>query len=127
MKLGNGASPEVFTAFSEEVEIDGLEIRYERKESTVYGDSSAAFKSGGIGTAEPIQVRCNLIRANIFTLKTKLDAQVPANWKYIYPSPLSLVCTFSGFPMGLKMGTATADGLLTVSFTISPTGGIIFS
>lgn len=117
----------MFTAFSEEVEIDGFDIQYERQESTVFGDTRATFISGGIGKLEPIQVRCNLTRANIFILKALIDAHASANWKYVYPAALSLTCTFSGFPMELKMSAASAGNVLTVSFTISPTGGITLS
>ncbi len=128
IKLGNGASPEIFTALSEEAEIGGIEIQFEKVKAThLLSPNSRNEYVAGIGDYSTLQVKCNMVRANIFIIKAYIDALASKNFKCVYPSPLSLVLTFAGVPNNLKIGSATPSGLMMVEFGIQLTGDITFS
>lgn len=128
LKLGNGASPEVFTTISEEVEIDGLGVTFPKVKATnLLSPGKKNEYVAGIGDYDTLSVKCNMTRANIFIVNTWVNALAASNWKYVWPSPLSLIQTFSGVPNGLKIGSITPEGLMMVTFKITVTGDPTFS
>jgi hypothetical protein len=128
LKLGNGASPEVFTVISEEVELGGIELNFPKVKATnLLSPGTKNEYVAGIGDYSTLEVKCNMTRANVFIIKNWINALAAGNWKYVFPTPLSLVMTFSGVPNNLKYGSITPDGLTMISFGIQLTGDITYS
>lgn len=125
LKLGNAASPEVFTAISEEVEIGGLEITLPKVIAThLTSPNKKNEYVAGIGDFNTLEVKCNMTAANIAVIKNWVDLAAIANWKYVYPAPLSKTFEFSGVPESFKTGAVTPSGLLMVTFGITVSGDI---
>ncbi len=128
IKLGNGASPEVFTAISEQASIGGLQIQLDRVEAThLTSPNRKKEYVSGIGDYQDLSVKCNMTRANFFVIKAYIDAGSAADFKIVYPTPLLMTFTFSGVPRALEIGEATPAGLMYVTFKIAPTGDFTVS
>ncbi len=128
IKLGNGSSPQTFTALSEQASVGGLQIQLDRVEAThLTSPNRKKEYVSGIGDYQDLSVKCNMTRANFFIIKAYIDAATAADWKIVYPTPLLMTFTFSGVPRALEIGEATPAGLMQVTFKIAPTGDFTVS
>jgi len=115
-KIGDGASPEVFTALGEVTGISGpslagdsIEVTHETSPSQVR-EFIPGLKDGGEFT-----LTLNLIKTEATILRTQWLKTVVGNYQVVFPTSTSMTWSFSGFltafgsdePIGDRM-TASA-------------------
>ncbi len=124
-KIGNGASPEVFTAVAEVTSISGPGFTKEAAEATSLDSTNKfreyvpGFKDGG-----DVTIEFNLLSATITTLKTQLDLTVFRNYQVVFPTSPSKTWKFSAIMTSFSHdanATDTMTGTATFKISGSPT------
>lgn len=127
LKLGNGASPEIFTTIGEVVSIGPLAQVKELVEVT-HLESTAKEFIGGLTDGQSIQVVCNYIPANAQQNALIIAAgsnTAAKNFKYVLPSGGgNMTFTFSALVLGASVGPTTPNEPTRVTFDLKVTGSI---
>lgn len=122
-KVGDGGSPETFTAFLEQVEVPGFEITRDMVDATHMGSTSAMREFiYGVGDAGEIQVVANFIETGTdapdnFT--AMIDREAAKNYQLAFPGGAVFQC--AGLIQGLSV-QAPMDDKMTVTFTVKFSG-----
>lgn len=124
LKLGDGASPEIFTTIAEVASIEGFGFTAAEVPATHmlspggYNEYVSGLKDG-----DTMTVPCNFTTANSILLKTKWDAGTRLNFELNFPSTLPDY-DFSAVPLGWHVRGVTPGGLLQVEVTMRISGSI---
>jgi predicted secreted protein len=121
-KVGDGASPEVFTALLEQVEVPGFEVTMEMVDGTHMG-SNSAFREfiSGMGDAGEITVVGNFIEDgdDLPAQFTAMTGRTKKNYQIVFPGGAIFQC--AGLVQGLSV-QPPMDEKMTVNFNFKFTG-----
>lgn len=101
IKLGDGASPEVFTLIKEATDIDGPEVTQEYADFTHmqssggFRERKATFKSSGNVTFTVAYLKDDAQHEALVTAATAVPTTLK-NFQLLYPD--GTLCTFSAYP-----------------------------
>lgn len=124
LKLGNGASPPLFTAFAEVKSISGFGINKPLEEAThLESPDDTKEYIPGMKDGKTPTFTCNLTTANATILKNLIDSSTNSTFQLVYPGTLPDF-RFDGTPTDWEIGAATAAGILEVTFQIKIAGAI---
>lgn len=124
LKLGNDASPQVFTTIAEVKSIDGFGFTAQELEVTHmespngYVERVAGMKDGDTMTAV-----LNMTRANAIQTKTVWDAGLIRDFELNFPSTLPDY-DFSAVPLGWHLRGIQPNSVLEVEVTMRISGAI---
>lgn len=127
LKLGDAASPEVFTAIAEVKSIDGFGFTLAEVDAT-HMESPGGYveRVAGLKDGDTMTVLLNMIRTNVIQTKTVWDAAVRRNFELNFPGTLPDY-DFSAVPTGWHPRGITPGGLLEVEVQMRISGAIIGS
>lgn len=121
-KVGDGATPEEFTALLEQVEIPGFEIAMDALDAT-HMDSPDAFREyiAGLGDAGEIAITAHFIETggDVPNNFTALKARTAKNYQLVFPGGAVFQC--AGIVTGLSV-VPTMDDKMTATFTYKFSG-----
>lgn len=127
LKLGNDASPQVFTTISEVVSINGFGFTASEVNAT-HMESPNAYEEfvAGLKTGDTMTVVQNMARANTLQNKAVWDAGVRRDWELNFPNVADTLpdYDFSAVPLAWHVIGVTPGGLLQVETTMRITGAI---
>lgn len=127
LKMGDGASPEVFTTIGEVVSIDPLAQSKDLVEVT-HMLSTAKEYIGGLTDGQEIGFTCNLLPTNtqqVALLAAAAATSAAKNFKYVLPAGGgSLTASFAALVMGSSVGPTTPNTATQVTFRVKVTGAI---
>jgi len=122
LKLGNGASPEVFTAIPQCTSIDGPTTSNDEIDVTHLGSSSREFEPAlpdqGEITAE---LEWDENDATHASLRTKFNAATTHNFQLVNAASPTNTYSFAGFIKTLQMSFGI-DDVVRVTMTVRITG-----
>lgn len=125
-KIGDAASPEVFTTIGEVVSIGALGQKNDLIEVT-HMLSTAKEYIGGLPDGVEIAVMCNYLPTNAQQVAAiaKVAAGTTANFKYVMPSGGgSLTFSFAALVLGWQVGPATPNEATHLELTLKVSGSI---
>lgn len=121
-KVGDGGSPEEFTAILEQVEIPGFEITMDSVDGTHMG-STDGFREfvAGLGDAGEVAVIGNFIETgdDVPDTFTNMKARTAKNYQIEFPGGAVFEC--AGIVTGLSVQSPMEDRM-TATFTFKMTG-----
>ena len=127
LKLGNGASPEVFTTIAEVTSIGPISQQKDLVEVT-HLESTAKEFIGGLSDGQEIEVVCNYRPANAQQNALMIAAGTSSaakNFQYTLPSGGgSLTFTFAALVLGSSVGPTTPNTATQVTYRLKITGSI---
>lgn len=127
LKLGNDASPQVFTTIAEVSSIDGFGFTASEVEAThMESPNSYVERVAGMKDGDTMTVVMNMLRQNAIDTKVVWDAGLIRDWELNFPSTLPDY-DFSAVPLGWHPRGMTPNGLLQVEVTMRISGAIIGS
>ncbi len=124
LELGDGSSPEGFTAVLEVTDFTGLSVTLPQTKVTNLTSPNrteeyvSGIKDGGTPT-----FTCNLIVGNQSILKAWVDAGLRSNWKLVLPTPLA-TRNFAATPASWEEMGMTPSGVLQVKVGMKIAGAI---
>ena len=127
LKLGNDASPQIYTAIAEVVSIDGFgftaaELLATHMESPDgYNEYVAGMKDG-----DTVTVMLNMIRENFIQTKAVWDAGLRRDFRIEWPGDIPNN-DFSAVPLAWHARDATPNTVLKVEVTMRISGSILSS
>lgn len=129
LKVGNGATVEVFTTVAEVKSISGPNLSLEFAEATHmespngFREYLPTFKDSGDVTLE-----CNFLPANTQhkQLTTDMVARTLRNFKLNWPNTGGTVWSFAAYISGFSPSASVGD-MLAASVTLRPTGAVTIS
>lgn len=123
-KVGNGASPEVFTAVAEVIDVPPI------------GESAALVDASNLDSANQtleyiagakdgieFTVEMNLLPANLSTIVTNFQAQTTKNYQITIPTSPVKTFAFAAVPLGWTVTGPHADKM-TLSANFKVTGAV---
>lgn len=124
LKLGNDASPQVFTTIAEVKSINGFGFTASEVNAT-HMESPNGYEEfvAGLKVGDVLTIRMNAIRANMIQTKTVWDAGLARDFELNLPSTLPNY-DFTMVPLGWHVGDLTPAGLVEVECTGRITGAI---
>lgn len=129
LKIGNGATVEVFTTIAEVRNISGPGLSLETIEAT-HMESPSGYREYLPSFKEPGEVSfdLNFLPSNTQHkgLKADMDARTKRNFKLVWPNTAGTTWSFSGYITSFQP-TAGIDEVLTASCTIKVTGSVSVS
>jgi len=129
LQLGDGASPEVFSAIAEITELSGPKMERDAIEVTNhqsadgYKEFIAGMRDGGEVTIKANWLPNNATQDETTGLNSKFNLNTTQNWKIILPSSIATI-SFAGFLTAFEPDTPlTEQGVLdcTIKVTGKPT------
>lgn len=123
-KIGNAASPEVFTAVAKVRNISGPSIAADAVDITNM-DSPSGFKEFLKGMKDPGEITFELIATatGLDALEAEMAKTTPTNYQVVYPSPISKTYAFKAFMTGMNHEAPTEDAIV-VSCTYKIAGAL---
>lgn len=129
LKLGDGASPEVFTAVSNVSNISISGYAVDSIDVTTH-DSADGFREYVAGLSDGGEISFDLVfdpsASTNSALKTTMDARTVNNWKVEFPLSPVKTWAFSGFITSLEI-EAPLDESISGSCTIKVSGKPVLS
>jgi hypothetical protein len=127
LKLGDGASPEVFTTIGEVTNVDPIAQRKDLVEVT-HLLSTAKEYIGGLPDGQPINFSCNFLPTNtqqLALLTAAASITTAKSFKYVLPSGGgSLTFSFSALVLGTGVGPTTPNTATKLNVELKVTGSI---
>ncbi len=127
LKLGDGASPEVFTTIGEVVNISPIAQKKDLVEVTHLLSTAKEF-IGGLSDGQEITVVCNLLPTNtqqVAMLTAAASITSAKNFKYVLPTGGgSLTSSFAALVLSSSVGPTTPNTATQVTFGLKITGAI---
>src|SRR5262245_45832326 len=124
LKMGDGATPEVFATIAEVKAVDGFGFTTELLEAT-HMESPARGKEyiAGLQDGETVTFRCNFTIDNI-SLKDTVSAGVTKHFQIQFPEPDLPTYAFTGSPVSWHILNIEPNGILEVECGFKISGGI---
>ena len=124
LKIGDGASPEVFTAIPEITDLNGPSGSASVKDATDL-NSSAKEKKMGLPDEGQITFTINHLPANTqhALLKTNRDARTLTNFQLLFTDSPATQWDFAAYITGFSLSDSI-DGLHQANVTLEITGAI---
>lgn len=124
LKLGNAASPEIFTTIAEVKSIEGFGFTLAEVQAT-HMESPGGYHEyvAGLKDGDTMTVTLNMIRDNAIITKTVWDAGLRRNFELNFPSTLPDY-DFSAIPTGWHPQGITPDGVLEIQVDMRVAGVI---
>ncbi len=127
LKLGDGASPEVFTTIGEVVSIGPLAQKKDLVEVTHLLSTAKEF-IGGLSDGQEISVVCNFLPTNtqqLALIAAAASVTAAKNFKYVLPSGGgALTSAFSAIVLSSSVGPTTPNTATQVTFGLKISGPI---
>ena len=125
LKMGNGASPEIFTTIAEVKSINGFGFSASEVNAT-HMESPNGYEEfvSGLKTGDILTIRMNALRDQLILTKATWDAGLRKNFELNLPSTLPDY-DFSAVPQAWHLGDLTPGGLVEVECTARLTGAIV--
>jgi len=126
LKIGNAASPEVFTTIGEVTSIGAIGQRNDLVEVT-HMLSTAKEYIGGLPDGLEMDIVCNYLPTNVQqqTAYFKVAAGTVANFRMVMPTGgSSLTFSFAALVIGWTVGPLTPNEAYKVTFTLKISGAI---
>jgi len=124
LKIGDGASPEVFSEIAAVSSVSGPGISLDTIDVTT-DDSPGGYKqyAAGLLDAGEIKLELNFLPANTSQtgLLTALASRAAKNFKLVFPDTAATTWSFSAFVTNFEP-SAPVDGKLSTSVTLKITG-----
>lgn len=124
-KVGNAASPEVFTALAE---VTGINIPNVSKDSVevTHTDSSSKWREfiPGLRDAGEVQITLNMTKAAIVILNTEMAKDVTTNYQVTLPTSVASTWAFTGFITNIS-GDEPIGDRMTAQATFKVTGSTL--
>lgn len=129
LKIGNGASTEVFTTIAEVKSISGPNMSLETLDAT-HMESPSGFREilPSFKVPGEITLECNYLPANSTHqgIITDFRNRTKRNFKLVLPDTTTTEWRFSGYITGFSI-SAAVDAMLAASITITVTGDVTIS
>lgn len=124
LKIGDGATPEVFSAIAEVTNVGGPGMSMDTVDITSHG-SAGGWKeyAGGLLDGGEIKLELNFLPGNTSqqSLSTALSARSKKNFKLVFPDTPATTWSFAAFVTNFEP-SAPVDGKLGASVTLKITG-----
>jgi len=124
LKIGDGATPEVFTPIAEVTNVGGPGMSMDTVDIT-HHSSPGGWKeyTGGLLDGGEIKLELNFLPANATqeSLITALSARTKKNFQLLFPDSAATTWDFSAFVTNFEP-SAPVDGKLGASVTLKITG-----
>lgn len=126
-RVGNGASPEVFTSICDIVDINGPNETADPLEASSLCSTSKEFV-GGLRDGGEITLQLNLAptNPNHLQFQTDLGAAITRNYQIALPDSPSTLIDFAAFVTAFGPSLAT-NTLATAAVTLKVTGDVVYS
>lgn len=126
-KIGNAASPEVFTAVGKVRNISGPSIAADPVDITNM-DSPSGYKEFIKGMKDPGEITFEVITtaAGLVALAAEMAKTTATNYQVVYPAPITKKYAFKAFMTGMTHEVPTEDAC-TVSCTYKIAGALTLS
>jgi predicted secreted protein len=123
-KIGDAASPEVFTAVANVRSISGPSIAANAVDVTNM-DSPGGYMESIKGLKDPGEITMELVMtgAGLTALAAEMAKTGPTNYKVVYPAPVTKTYSFAAFMTGMSH-EAPVDDVMTVSVTYKIAGAL---
>lgn len=124
LKLGNGASPQVYTTIAEVKSIDGFGFTASELDVT-HMESPGGYleRISGMKDGDTMTVLCNFTDGNDIILKSKWEAGLTLDFELNFPGTLPDY-DFSAAPLGWHVRGVTPNSALEVEVTMRISGAI---
>ncbi len=125
LKLGSGASPNVYTSVLEVKSINGFGFSLEQKEAT-HMESLNRYKEfvAGLKEGDVMNVVCNCVAGNYTIVKAWADAGLRSQWTLLLPMSTPVTANFYATPAGFHLNSITPDGVMELALDMKLTGAI---
>ncbi len=124
LSIGDGLSPETFTAIAEVKDVSGFGVSLEQVDVThLTSPQRKKEYIAGLGDGDTMTAKCNLTPANAVVLKTWIDNGLVTNFRMNFPGTLSDY-QFGGSPAGWHILGVQPSGVLEVEIGFKMTGAI---
>ena len=127
-KVGNGASPQVFTTVGEVTSIGAVSVKKGLIDVTHMTSTAHEF-IGALSEGQEIEIECNYIPANAQQNALLIAANTVStakDFRYVMPSGGSnLTLSFSGLVLGSSIGPTTPDTATKCKFQIKISGSVL--
>jgi hypothetical protein len=127
LKVGDAASPEVFTTIGEVVSIGPIAQKKDLIEVTHMLSTAKEF-IGGLSDGQEIEIVCNFLPTNtqqVALITAAASITAAKNFKYVLPTGGgSLTSSFSALVLSSSVGPTTPNTATQVSFGLKVTGAI---
>lgn len=126
VSIGNGASPEVFTAISEVRSISGMGTKRGLLQvTTMESPNEGEEYIGAMKDGNEVQIRCNLTHAVRAFLDAKVNTGTNLNMKVVYPTTTIPFTDYFAFtPLGYERDGLSPNDPMAYVFTIKVAGAI---
>lgn len=120
--IGDGASPEVFTAVADLLDGDGPGLAKDSVEITS-GESASRYREyiPGLRDGGEVTFEFNLKSANLTALFTNYELDANSNYRIVVPTPVTKTWNFAGHITALEPTYPETDRM-TGSFTVKVSG-----